>query len=1073
MNLSSETIQKQAVNLFEYQKGRALYHRMQVALEKVSQQSPTAVTLEGKVRDLRNQYEVSIELVQGEVWESSCTCREYDRVNGLCRHRIAALFQYSNGGGKEMEIVRTSPACTMMLNMYEKKPQMITDREVLAGRKVKLVPKLLCDGRSFSMEFRVGYERTYIIKDLISFCRGYKHGEIAEFGKSFSFENGENAYDLSSLSLIRLVNVQLDSYLHHKTMGVTNNLAVYAEKIRTLELEEPFADDYMELIAATGIEYQDESGKTTFLTYTEENAAPSVIVASKGQNGAHITLDNRWRVIFGRKRLYLVGENKIYGCDENYSRILQPFFYGMLYKAYPQRGEMDVSEKDLPTFVRYVLPHLQRYLPVTFEKIEIDQYTSPSLEASFFLDLLPQWELTLTCEERYGSFSFNPVLTDVVPERILRDKEKELLIHDTLTRYFKYRDYRGMMVMDQDEDLYAFLEQGIDELRTLGVVYMTDAVQKIQVRQAPKIQVGMSFVENMMQLSFDSNDLSRSELSNLLVSYSQKKKYHRFANGDLVRLEGELAEVFEELSNHVLADFSGEEMDISLPSWHAMYLDNLLANREMLTLTETPELNRMVEAMKKARPEDCQVPEEMKEVLYDYQKYGFGWMKTLQTYHFGGILADDMGLGKTLQMIALLKNDKGEGRTSLIICPASLVYNWQNEFRSFAPELKCLVVSGMAKDREEQLEHYQEYDVLVTSYDTIRRDVDAYQKCQFYYEVLDEAQYIKNHTTMNAKAVKLIHSEYRMALTGTPIENRLGELWSIFDFLMPGYLYHYHRFHMLYEQADGQSKEKSGEALKRMVAPFILRRNKKDVLKDLPDKYERVVYSGLEGMQKKLYQAAFWNLKEQLSENGNPLQKDNKMEVLAQLTRLRQICCDPSLCFEDYKGGSAKLETCMELVTRAVDSNHKILLFSQFTSMLSIISKRLTEQGIEHLILTGSTSKEERIELVNRFQTEAIPVFLISLKAGGTGLNLTAADFVIHYDPWWNMAAQNQATDRAHRLGQEKAVTVYRLIAKDTLEESILKLQEQKKQLSEDILSADFTSLASLSKDELLNILSE
>ncbi len=1072
MNLSNETIQKQAVNFLEYQKGRALYHRMQATLDNVIQRGPDAVALEGKVRDLRKQYEIAIELVQGEVSESSCTCGEYDRVIGVCRHRIAALFQYMNGGGKEMEIVRTSPACTMMLTTYEKKPRMVADQEVITGRKVKLVPKLLCDGRKFSAEFRVGYDRTYIIKDLIGFCRGFRQGETAEFGKTCSFENGENAYDAASLKMMRLVNLQLNTYLHHRTAGVPENFAVYGEKIRTLELEETFADDYMEWIAENGVEYQDESGRSCVMKYKEANAVPSVVIKAKGQNGAHITLKSGWKAIFGRKRLYMVGDDTIYACSEDYSRVLQPFYYCMLHQAYPKRGEIDVSERDMPAFLRYVLPHLQKYLPVVFEKIDIEQYAVPVLEASFFLDLLPQGELTLNCEERYGSFSFNPVLTDEVPARILRDREKEVQIHDTLTRYFRYRDHRGMMVMDEDEDLYEFLKTGIDELKMLGTVYMTDAVQRIQVRQAPKIQVGMSFVEDMMQLSFDSNDLSRSELSALLVSYSRKKKYHRLANGDLIRLEGELVEVFDELADGVLADFSGEEAEISLPSWHGMYLDSLLADREMISLSETPDFGKMIEGMRKARPEDCQVPEEMNTVLYDYQKYGFGWMKTLQKYHFGGILADDMGLGKTLQMIALLKNDKGEGRTSLIICPASLVYNWQNELRSFAPELKCLVVSGMAKDREEQLARYQEYDVLVTSYDTVRRDVDSYQNCKFYYEVLDEAQYIKNHTTMNAKAVKLIKSEYRMALTGTPIENRLGELWSIFDFLMPGYLYNYHRFHTLYEQTDEANKNKTGDALKRMVAPFILRRNKKDVLKDLPDKYERVVYSGMEGTQKKLYQAAFWNLKEQLSEKGNPLVKENKIEVLAQLTRLRQICCDPSLCFEDYKGSSAKLETCMELVTRAVDSDHKILLFSQFTSMLSIISKRFTEQGIEHLILTGSTSKEERIELVNCFQTEQIPVFLISLKAGGTGLNLTAADLVIHYDPWWNMAAQNQATDRAHRLGQEKAVTVYRLIAKDTLEESILKLQEQKKQLSEDILSADFTSLASLSKEELLNILS-
>ncbi|MBQ8638177.1 MAG: DEAD/DEAH box helicase [Lachnospiraceae bacterium] len=1076
MGITSEMIQKESVNFLEYQKGRALYHRMQVSLTITRNAAGKDVVLSGSVRDLSRQYESTVTLFNDTIEESACSCGEYDRVPGLCRHRAALLFQYISSGNAAEEEVHTSPAATLLLNRYEKKRLPRTDEQgkqlllsLSAARKLRIVPKLICEGKHFQMEFRVGYDRLYVLRDLQAFMRGFQNGEMLELGKALTVENHENSYDENSLRLVRMICLQLETYLHHRS-GSANGLTVYAEKIRALDLEESYVDEYMELLEKTGADYQPENRSIGPLDVIHGNGAPQIQIAARG-NGAHVGIADNWKAVFGRKRMYLFHDHQVYCCSEEFSQDLRPFFYAVLNRAWPKPGHVDISGRDMPMFKRHVLPFLERHLPVDFQNINMEAYDSPVLEASFFLDMTPGLELTLTCEERYGSFSFNPVLTDEVPSRILRDKEKEKQIHDVLTRYFHYRDVRGTMIMEDEEGLYLFMQQGIEELKVLGDVYMTDAVQRIQVKQAPMIRVGMTFVEDMMQLSFDSEGMDRLELSGLLQSYRQKKRYHRFSNGDLVRLESGLSDAFNELAQGVWQEDPAADLtSVQLDAWHGMYLDSLFQNQNRLVVEESHDFEEMIDRMRQARPQEHPVPPQMDPVLHAYQKYGYGWMKTLQSYRFGGILADDMGLGKTIQMITLLLADRQEGRTSLIICPASLIYNWQSELRTFAPELKCLVVSGPAFEREKLLEAYRDYDVLVTSYDLVRRDLDVYRTCQFYYQILDEAQYIKNHTTMNAKAVKLIRSEYRMALTGTPIENRLSELWSIFDFLMPGYLFHYNRFHLLFEQAGDENREPM-DRLKKMVSPFILRRRKKDVLMDLPEKNERVVYSGLEGTQKKLYQAAFLELKDQLSEGSVPYQ-ENRMKVLAQLTRLRQICCDPSLCFESYHGGSAKLETCLELVTRAVDSDHKVLLFSQFTSMLAIISRRLTELGIVHLTLTGSTSKEARIELVNQFQTEAIPVFLISLKAGGTGLNLTAADIVIHYDPWWNVAAQNQATDRAHRIGQEKSVTVYRLIARDTLEESILKLQEEKRELSEDILAADFTSLAAMSQEELMDLIS-
>ena len=342
----------------------------------------------------------------------------------------------------------------------------------------------------------------------------------------------------------------------------------------------------------------------------------------------------------------------------------------------------------------------------------------------------------------------------------------------------------------------------------------------------------------------------------------------------------------------------------------------------------------------------------------------------------------------------------------------------------------------------------------------------------FGYEVIDEAQFIKNHGTQAAKAVKEIRAQFKLALTGTPIENRLGELWSIFDYLMPGFLFSERRFREEFEKRIiKEQDEKAMARLQKMIAPFVLRRLKRDVLKDLPEKSEENLYVRLEGEQQELYDAHVKRIQIMLKEKSDEDFKNSKLQILAELTKLRQLCCDPALVFDGYQGDSAKLDACIQLVQSAVSNQHKVLLFSQFTSMLERIQDRLRRENISFYALTGATSKEKRQELVRAFQTDETEVFCISLKAGGTGLNLTAADIVIHYDPWWNVAAQNQATDRAHRIGQENPVTVYKLISQGTIEENIMKLQERKQELADEVLSGSGTGAASITREELLELL--
>ncbi len=416
-------------------------------------------------------------------------------------------------------------------------------------------------------------------------------------------------------------------------------------------------------------------------------------------------------------------------------------------------------------------------------------------------------------------------------------------------------------------------------------------------------------------------------------------------------------------------------------------------------------------------------------------------------------------------------------RASLVVSPSSLTLNWQNEAKKFAQGLKTLVIRGTLAERKKQIEEIEQYDLVITSYDLLKRDMEQYLKKDytFRYIIADEAQYLKNSNTQNAKAIKKIKADTRYALTGTPIENSLAELWSIFDFIMPGYLFTYKKFKGLYETPI--IKEQSQEAmqkLKMLIEPFVLRRNKKEVLTELPEKTITVLSNEMVEEQRNIYLSYLAQAKQEIAQeiqiNGY---ERSQMQILAALTRLRQICCHPALFIEGYKDRSSKLEQCMEIIQEATNSGHKILLFSGYTSMFEIMEKELKQRNIKYFKLTGSTKVEERIKQVDEFnQNSEIKVFLISLKAGGTGLNLTGADMVIHYDPWWNLSTENQATDRAYRIGQKNNVQVYKLITKNSIEEKIYELQQKKAQLVDNMLSTKTSFISKLSKEEIMKLFS-
>ncbi|MEF9967150.1 MAG: SNF2-related protein, partial [Longicatena sp.] len=514
--------------------------------------------------------------------------------------------------------------------------------------------------------------------------------------------------------------------------------------------------------------------------------------------------------------------------------------------------------------------------------------------------------------------------------------------------------------------------------------------------------------------------------------------------------------------------------NIKVPKYRSLYIDNNLKDTSMMKIDRDTSYKDIIRGIRNVQDSDFAVPAPLKAILRNYQKVGYRWLKTMAAYGFSGILADDMGIGKTLQVITLLEDEKLQHKNgiSLVICPSSLILNWQSEIEKFSTSLSCILISGSSEERKVQLKKCRDYDIVVTSYDYIKRDYEFYEGIEFTYQIIDEAQYIKNHNTKNAFSVKQIHATHRFALTGTPIENSLAELWSIFDFLMPGYLFSYNYFKKQYEIPIVKENDQVVlNELKHLVEPFILRRIKKDVLKELPEKVEQTMLIEMDEESKKLYAANVSLMKEDLQKKFSDKGfESSKIMVLSMLTKLRQLCCDPRLLYENYAGVGSKISACMEYIINCRESGKKVLLFSQFTSLLALLEKELVKEDIPYYLLKGSTPKIQRQQLVNAFNNDTTPVFLISLKAGGTGLNLTSAEVVIHFDPWWNVSAQNQATDRAYRIGQHNNVQVVKLIAKDTIEEKIMHLQSLKQDLSDSIIYENSGAINNMSKEEIMDL---
>lgn len=1037
------------------------------------------VRVRGSVEDGDEAFETKIFTKDGEIYDYECSCVLGNSYKGVCEHGRALLSEYRKLEQERKPFpVSTSASVRAMIREYTNHDvARILEEE--SGEMVSLIPRLTISRRGVSLECFIKAKRQYLIRDLAAFSDAVREGKRMEYGKGLAFEHRLSAFAPDSRPLVRMLLQEVESYKLHYEEIRKRNVDV-SPPLTSINLSPCAFDRFFSIMEGRAVDTGDYNGTSGKLLFLKANPTVQAVARRLGKEGIEISLSDKVRSYQGEKNLYIADASCLYCCDEETTKLLAPFFKHLLTES-SSAQKVTVNKRDIPLFYQRVIKKLEWAGFLKPGEIDWDLYRPRELKARFEFDSGGPGEIMMRPALSYGEFSFHPLYDEQIPKEICRDVPGEFRVSRLITKYFEYREEQGdyLVIRDDEEKMYRLLSKGIDQFLEIGEVWVSESVKAMRVIEPPNVSFGISISGGWLDLKVDAEGMSGAEIARILSEFRQKKKYCRLKNGDFLKLAGDGLPALLKISE--VLSIGPKDLNtgvIRLPAYRADYLDRLLKESGRLPISGDLYYRTLVRDLKSAELAGYEVPAEQRNVLREYQRAGFAWMKMLHKHHFGGILADDMGLGKTLQMITLLASEKESGDPgragflSLIICPASLVYNWEHEFSTFAPSLKVLPVAGPQAERRRELGRIGDYDVIITSYDLLKRDLSFYREHEFRFEVIDEAQFIKNASTLSAKAVKAVKADTRFALTGTPVENRLSELWSIFDYLMPGFLFSYRNFKTIFEAPI--VKDESKEALSnlsRMIRPFVLRRLKTDVLKELPAKLEKVVYSASDGKQKELYRATAFKLRQSLEEDEGAAEGKRKFQILAELTRLRQICCDPSLCFEGYDGDSAKLETCISLLTSAVESGHKILLFSQFASMLTIIGGRLKKEGILFHLLTGSTPKEERNKMVNSFPQDLTPVFLISLKAGGTGLNLTAADIVIHYDPWWNVAAQNQATDRAHRIGQERQVTVYRLIMKDTIEENILKLQEAKKNLADQIVTEGMVSLADLDREELIRIL--
>lgn len=1024
----------------------------------------------------------------------SCTCPASMDYDGLCKHGVASLLKIideDNLGNfndlnikdaentKSIENIKKNNIedIRFILDFFKEQDD-VQKTPVNFEINYELSLDEYTDTQVSTFNFRVGDKKLYVIKNLKEFIGSLNSKRDIVFGKEFTFYYNKYTFKEEDIYIIdflkEMYDIEESSYSrsYYSYSGYSSKNKIFKDKKITLNPQS--IKRFFSLLKNRKFNASIYDTKVQNIEITQGDIPIDLNISKKNDDLViDIKLEDSLTRLYDEGEYFFYRDN-IYKISKEQNKNLAPFLYHM---ATTGKDYIDIPKEYSSKFITEIMPQIEKTSNIIIDKkVEADIY-KPVLKSEVYMDRSGE-AITLELLFKYDDINIKP-FTDKVENKstdsriLIRDKEKENIIMELIEESL-FKVNPDKIYIDDEDDIFNFMMEKLPRLREVSDVYYSSGFKTMEIKDESSFsgRLRLEADSSMLEFSFDIEGVSHLELPSIFKSLKEKKKYYKLKDGSFLPLSyGQLDEMHD-----IITSLNIDEKDlindiIQIPKFRAMYLDDELTNSDLKFFKRNVEFKQMVQNIKEPSDIDYSIPDELNGVLRSYQEIGLKWFKTLSSYGFGGILADDMGLGKTLQTIAFLLSEKIEkgAEPSIIVAPTSLVYNWESEIKKFSKSLTTLVISGNKAEREDKIKDAKDYDVIITSYPLIRRDTECYSEIFFRYCILDEAQHIKNAGSQNASSVKSINAKNRFALTGTPIENSLTELWSIFDFIMPTYLLSRTKFAKQFEKPIVKDLDnKALDKLGKHIRPFILRRLKKDVLKELPDKIENTLVAELTTDQKKIYLAYLENIKNEINDEirTNGFARSH-IKILAGLTRLRQICCDPSMFIENYKGKSGKLMLLEEVVNDFVDSGHRILIFSQFTTMLKIISEMLEKNNIEYMSLDGSTPMEKRGTMVNDFNNGVGKVFLISLKAGGTGLNLTGADTVIHYDPWWNPAVEEQATDRAHRIGQENVVHVMKLISKGTIEEKILELQERKKKLIDSVIKPGETLVSKLSEEDL------
>ena len=1035
---------EQAAGEEEYAAGRELEEagRVKVAEQDgmrvkytVAGQPPQTVTIE---RDLTVR----------------CDCMTFIR-KGCCRHAVAAW----------LEAERAKIPESMLQKSAQKRAGELTTlilRDMPAEANVRLevtlaLPRLSAEGRSLQIGLRIGTEKLYVMKDPMAFLEAMDAGQPVPFGKDFSYEPSWMHFSADDERVLALV---------RKLLSIRGS-EVLMTGGRMISIPDPFVHELLENIGETPLRIMDADGKIIRGKQIRKTRLPLQFSLNLGPRGLNasarmpaditpLTEDCAWLLTGGqlietsaeqRELVRMIWENQYEGrCLFHYPLEETGRVIGEVLPYLKLRGAVEIGNDLRNRLVRLPL-HIQVYM---------DREGKSVIGSVVF---------------RYGDIELNPFAPE--EKKIALGKDEKLLLRDAEAEHTVleilanagFRVRKENIRLSGSDAVFDFVSDGVKKLQEVSEVFLSRDFKRILPRRST-LSGSMRMNGDKLELMLERDGEPLDEILELMEALSRRRRYYRLKNGDFLDLSA-LAE-WQELAAGIYeaAQRDGSETGrdvLELRAYRAWYLSSMLENSG-IPITVDESVRKMAESVTQGSRDVTVPPLAPGLSLRGYQKRGYDWMYALDRMRMGGVLADDMGLGKTVQVIALLQTNREEGRTSLVVAPTSLTYNWLSEIRRFAPELSAVILNGTAAQRAVMIRHIAEHgdvDVAITSYPLIRRDVELLKEIQFRFLILDEAQNIKNAGSVAAQAAKQLKGDTRFALTGTPMENGVGELWSIFDFVLPGYLPGYNSFLRKYQ--DG---ENAADLLRR-IRPFLTRRLKQEVLEELPDKMEITMKAQMTPEQERIYRAALERLRPRIRELLEQGVDRSRMEVLSAITELREICCHPSLVMNEYRGGSGKEDLLLEILPEMIGNGRRILLFSQFTSMLKLLRTRLEENGFSTMYLDGDTPADERLALAERFNGGEAQIFLISLRAGGYGLNLTGADLVIHYDPWWNPATEEQATDRAHRIGQQKKVQVIRLVTGESIEEQVVELGSRKKALFERLITPGESVLSALSEQDI------